>query len=122
MFNDETPQDMFNCLKKLINKAKALGSKKWTDCILTEHMMRVYTSMNYNIVALIRQNPTYKRMSSNDVLGRIMNHEMYIEEVNHVGLNGQVYPMMSSMAWTRRVLSPATLHSIIVTALVPLRH
>jgi hypothetical protein len=28
MFNDETPQDMFNCLKKLINKAKALGSKK----------------------------------------------------------------------------------------------
>jgi hypothetical protein len=28
MFDDETPQDMFNCLKKLVNKAKALGSKK----------------------------------------------------------------------------------------------
>jgi hypothetical protein len=28
MFDDETPQDMFNLLKKLINKAKALGSKK----------------------------------------------------------------------------------------------
>jgi hypothetical protein len=38
--------------------------------------------MNYNVAALIRQDPTYKRMSSDDVLGRIMNHEMYIEEAN----------------------------------------
>jgi hypothetical protein len=33
---------------------------------------------------LICQDPAYKRMSSNDVLDRIMNHEMYIEEANHV--------------------------------------
>jgi hypothetical protein len=84
MFDDETPHDIFNCLKKLVNKAKALGSKNWTDRMLTEHMMRAYTLMNYNVVALIRQDPTYKRMSSDDVLGRIMNHEMYIEEVNRV--------------------------------------
>jgi hypothetical protein len=84
MFDDETPQDMFNCLKKLVNKTKALGSKKSTDRMLTEHMMRAYTPMNDNVVALIHQDPTYKRMSSDDVLGRIMNHEMYIEEANHV--------------------------------------
>jgi hypothetical protein len=84
MFDDETPQDMFNRLKKLVNKANAPGSKKWTDHILTEHMMSAYTPLNYNVVALIRQDPAYKRMSSDDVLGRIMNHEMYIEEANHV--------------------------------------
>jgi hypothetical protein len=84
MFNDETPQDMFNRLKKLVNKAKALGSKKWTNCMLTEHMMRAYTPMNYNVVALIRQDPAYKRMPPDVVLGRIINHEMYIEEANHV--------------------------------------
>jgi hypothetical protein len=56
MFDDETPQDMFNCLKTLANKAKALGSKKWT-----EHMMRAYTLINYNVVALIRQGLAYKR-------------------------------------------------------------
>jgi hypothetical protein len=28
MFDDETPQDMFNHLKKLVNTAKTLGSKK----------------------------------------------------------------------------------------------
>jgi hypothetical protein len=60
---------MFNHLKKLVNKAKAMGSKKWTDCMLTKHMMRAYTPMNYNMVALIHQDPAYKRMSSNDVLG-----------------------------------------------------
>jgi hypothetical protein len=84
MFDDETPRDMFNRLKKIVNKAKALGSMKWTDRMLTEHLMRSYTPMNYNVVALICQDPTYKRMTSDDVLGRIINHEMYIEEVNHI--------------------------------------
>jgi hypothetical protein len=84
MFDDETPQDIFNRLKKLVNKLNALRSKKWSDRMLTEHIMRAYTPMNYNMVALIRQDPAYKRMSSDDVLGRIMNHEMYIEQVNHV--------------------------------------
>jgi hypothetical protein len=46
MFDDETPQNMFNRLMKLANKAKSLESKKWTDCILIEHMMRAYTLMN----------------------------------------------------------------------------
>jgi hypothetical protein len=40
--------------------------------------------MNYNVVALIRQEPAYKRMLSDNMLGRTMNHEMYIEEVNHI--------------------------------------
>jgi hypothetical protein len=84
MFDDETPQDMFNRLKKMVNKAKALGSKKWSDHMLTERLMRVYTLMNYNVVALIRQDPTYKKMTSDDVLGRIINHEMYIKKVNHI--------------------------------------
>jgi hypothetical protein len=70
---------MFNRLKKLVNKAKALGSKKWIDHILIEHMMRAYTPMNYNMVALIHQDPAYKRLTSDDVLRQIMNHEMYIE-------------------------------------------
>jgi hypothetical protein len=84
IFDDETPQDMFNWLKKMVNKIKVLGSKKWTDRMLTERLMRAYTPMNYNVIALICQDPTYKRMTSNDVLGRIINNEMYIEEVNHI--------------------------------------
>jgi hypothetical protein len=43
-----------------------------------------YTPMNYNIVALIRQDPVYKKMTSDDVLGRIMNHELNIQEVKNI--------------------------------------
>jgi hypothetical protein len=78
MYDDETPHEMFDRLKKLVNKARALGSKKWTDRMLTERLMMANTIINYYIVALIRQYPAYKKMSSDDVLGRIMNHEMNI--------------------------------------------
>jgi hypothetical protein len=84
MYDDEMPHEMFNRLKKLVNKSRALGSKKWTDRILTERLMMTYTLMNYNIVALIRQDPTYKKMTSDDVLGRIMNYEMNIQEANNI--------------------------------------
>jgi hypothetical protein len=46
--------------------------------------MMVYTPMNYNVVVLIWQDPAYKKMSSDDVLGRIMKHEMNIQEANNI--------------------------------------
>jgi hypothetical protein len=76
MFDDEAPQEIFNRLKKMVKKAKALGSKRWTDRMLTECLMRAYTPMNYNVIVLIHQDPTYKKMTYDDVLGRIINHEM----------------------------------------------
>jgi hypothetical protein len=79
VYDDEIPHEMFNRLKKLVNKARALGSKKWTDRMLMERLMMAYTSMNYNVMALIHQDPTYKKMISDDVLGRIMNHKMNIQ-------------------------------------------
>jgi hypothetical protein len=43
-------------------------------------LMMAYSPMNHNVVALIHQDPTYKKMTSDDVLGRIINHEMNIQE------------------------------------------
>ena len=37
-----------------------------------------------NICSLIRENPAYKKMTPNDVLGRIINHQMFIEDVIYV--------------------------------------
>jgi hypothetical protein len=84
MYDDEISHEMFNRLKKLVNKARALGSKMWTDRILTERLMMTYTLMNYNVVVLICQDSTYKKMTSNDVLGRIMNHKMNIQDANNI--------------------------------------
>jgi hypothetical protein len=39
MYDDEIAHEMFNWLKKLVNKARALGCKKWTDRMLMERMM-----------------------------------------------------------------------------------
>jgi hypothetical protein len=78
MYDEEMPHEMFNRVKKLVNNVRALGSKKWTDRMLTERLMMAYTPMNNNVVALIRQDPAYKKMTSDDVLRRIMNHEMNI--------------------------------------------
>jgi hypothetical protein len=57
IYDDEMPHVIFNRLKKLVNKARALESKKWTDRMLTDRLMMSYTPMNYNVVALIRQDP-----------------------------------------------------------------
>jgi hypothetical protein len=83
MYDDETPHEIFNRLKKLVNNARALGSKKWIDRILTERLMMTYTSMNYDVVGLIHQDLAYK-MLFDDVLGRIMDHEMNIQEANNI--------------------------------------
>jgi hypothetical protein len=68
MYDDEMTHEMFNRLMKLVNKARALGSKKWTDHMLMERLMMAYTPMNYNVVALIRQDLAYKKMTSDDML------------------------------------------------------
>jgi hypothetical protein len=52
--------------------------------MLTERLKMAYTPMNYNAVALICQDSTYKNMSSDDVLERIMNHKINIQEVNNI--------------------------------------
>jgi hypothetical protein len=79
MYDDEMPHEMFNRLKKVVNKARDIESKKWIDRILTERLMVAYTPMNYNVMALIRQDSAYKKMISDDVLVRIINHEMNIQ-------------------------------------------
>jgi hypothetical protein len=84
MYDDEMSHKMFNRLKKIVNKVRALGSKKWTDRILIERLMMTYTPMNYNVVILIRQDPVYKKMTSDDMLGRIKNYEMSIQEANNI--------------------------------------
>jgi hypothetical protein len=48
-----------------------------------ERLILTYIPINYNVMALIRQDPAYKKMSSDDVLGRIMNQEINIQEVNN---------------------------------------
>jgi hypothetical protein len=43
-----------------------------------------YVNRVIDVFAFIHQDPTYKKMTFDDVLEMIINYEMYIEEVNHI--------------------------------------
>jgi hypothetical protein len=36
------------------------------------------------VISLIQQDPTFKKMTPDDVRGKIINHEMLVEEAQHV--------------------------------------
>jgi hypothetical protein len=36
------------------------------------------------VISLIQQDPTFRRMTLDDVLDKIINHEMLVEETQHV--------------------------------------
>jgi hypothetical protein len=75
---------MYNQLKKLINKVRAYGSRRWGDQRVIDRMLRAYAIKDTMVISLIQQDPTFKKMTPNDVLTKIINHEMLVEEANHV--------------------------------------
>jgi hypothetical protein len=84
MLDDEDPQEMYNRLKKLVNKVRAYGSKRWGDRRVIDRMLPAYAVKETTVIFLIQQDPTFKRMTPDDVLGKIINHEMLVEEAQHV--------------------------------------
>jgi hypothetical protein len=84
MLDDEGPQEMYNRLKKLINNARTYGSRRWGDRRAIDRMLRGYAVKDTTVISLIQRGPTFKKMSSDDVLGKIINHEMLVEKANNV--------------------------------------
>jgi hypothetical protein len=80
----KTPQEMYNQLKKLVNKVKVYDSKRWGDRRVIDRMLWAYAVKDTTVIFLIQQDPTFKRMTLNEVLGKIINHEMLVEEAQYV--------------------------------------
>jgi hypothetical protein len=49
-----------------------------------DRMLRAYVGKDTTMISLIQQDPTFKKMTLDDVLGKIINHEMLVEEAQHV--------------------------------------
>jgi hypothetical protein len=75
---------MYNQLKKLVNKVRGYGSRRWGDQRVIDRMLRAYAVKDTTVISLIQQDPTFNKMTPNDVLSKIINHEMLVEEFNHV--------------------------------------
>jgi hypothetical protein len=47
-------------------------------------MLRAYAINDTTVISLIQQDPTFKKLTLDDILDKIINHEMLVEEANHV--------------------------------------
>jgi hypothetical protein len=84
MLNDETPQEMYNCMKLMVNKVKAYGSKRWIHKLMAQKLLRAYTIRDTTLVSIIRSDPNHTKMKPKDIFGRIINHELLLEEARYV--------------------------------------
>jgi hypothetical protein len=80
MLDDETPQEMYNRMKLMVNKVRAYGSRRWTNKLMVQRLLRAYTIRDTTLVSIIRGDPKLKRMTPDDVLVRIIIHELLLEE------------------------------------------
>jgi hypothetical protein len=49
-----------------------------------DRMLRAYAVKDTTVISLIQQDPTFKKMTPDDEIGKIINHEMLVEETQHV--------------------------------------
>jgi hypothetical protein len=75
----EEPQAMYNRLKTLVNQVRNLGSTKWVDHEMVKAILRSLVFRNPTQVQLIRDDPRYKLMSPEEVIGKFVSFELMIK-------------------------------------------
>jgi hypothetical protein len=66
-----------------------------------DRILRAYAVKDTTMISLIQQDSTFKKMSPDDVVGKIINHEMLVEEANM----SKIYPKGSSPQRNKTLLS-----------------
>jgi hypothetical protein len=80
----EEPQVMYNRLKTMVNQVRNLGSTKWDDHEMVKVILRSLVFRNPNQVQLIREDPRYKLMSPEEVIGKFVSFELMIKDSKHI--------------------------------------
>jgi hypothetical protein len=75
----EDLQAMYNRLKTLVNRVRNLGSTKWDDHEMVKVILRSLVFLNPTQVQLIRGDPRYTLMSSEEVIGKFVSFELMIK-------------------------------------------
>jgi hypothetical protein len=77
---DETPQDMYNCLNKIINKIKSLGSTRWGRREVVDKILSAYMARDVQLPTLIREKRGFNKFTLVDAIRRIEEHLITIKE------------------------------------------
>jgi hypothetical protein len=75
---------MYNRLKIMVNQVRNLGSTKWDDHEMVKVILRSLVFRNPTQVQLIRGDPRYKQMSSEEVIGKFVSFELMIKDSKHI--------------------------------------
>jgi hypothetical protein len=75
---------MYNRLKTMVNQVCNLGSTKWDDHEMVKVILRSLVFCNPTQVQLIREDPRYKHMSPEEVIGKFVSFELMIKYSKHI--------------------------------------
>jgi hypothetical protein len=71
-------------IEEVGQQSEGLWFKEMDDKLVVERILRAYLSRDTTVVSLIRTEPNLKNMSPDEVVSRIINHEMLLEEAKYV--------------------------------------
>jgi hypothetical protein len=80
----EESQAMYNRLKKMVNQVRNLRSTKWDDHKMVKVILRSLVFRKPTKVQLIRENPRYKQMSPQEVIGKFVSFELMVKDSKHI--------------------------------------
>jgi hypothetical protein len=83
IFDGEGPQEMFDRLMVIVGKIRGLGGDELDDHYVVKVMFEAFAPRNPTLVTLIREKKRFEEFSPNDVLGRILTHELMDKEIQH---------------------------------------
>jgi hypothetical protein len=75
---------MYNRLKAMVNQVRNLGSTKWDDHEMVKVILRSLVFRNPTQVQLIHENPRYKQMSPEEVIGKFVSFKLMVKDFKHV--------------------------------------
>jgi hypothetical protein len=78
--DDESSQDMYNRLNKIINKIKSLGSTRWGRREVVDKILSAYMARDVQLPTLIREKRGFNKFTLADVIGRMEEHLITVKE------------------------------------------
>jgi hypothetical protein len=75
---------MYNRFKMMVNQVRNLGSTKWTDHEVVTLMLRSLIFCNATLVQVLLENPGYKVMTPEEMLGKFVNFMLRVKDSRHV--------------------------------------
>jgi hypothetical protein len=105
----------------MVNTIHNYGSKKWTNHEVFKFMLPDFMVRNATLVTLIHENPRYKKIMPEEVLGKFLSHEMMAtQNTSTTSLKAQPPPSLKLERMVEKITSqgPRTIATIVVISIV----